>query len=317
METLCYKCHLAKANYKIRLQLVCKACFVSNTEHMFRCTLKNCIFPRNGEKMLICVSGGPNSSAMLSLIDTCNNPLKTKKMMKFIPTILYIDDSIVYKTPSSTVESFISTIESTYKYPVLIRKIEELVPNILEALPAEDQTRSDMLYYNIHASIIEVAKQLGIKKVVTAETASRISTRVLSGICKGSGVSVNQDSEPCHAVDGISVGRPMRELLDKEVCIYVHITQVPVITKLIISDYNVTYNGNIDTLVQDFLQNLQSKFPSTVHTLLRTASKLMPISIPDTCRICKKPKDKPVCPLENFCIMDESLCYSCHHLINS
>ena len=315
MEGVCYKCHSSPGNYKIRLQLVCKSCFLINTEHTFRCTLKTSIFPKNGENLLICVSGGPNSSSMLHLIDSCNNPLKTTKMMKFLPTILYIDDSLIYKTDPEHTEKFLKDIKTRYEYPIITKTIQEIVPNILERLPESAQERSDLVYLLLHSSIISIAKEFGFTKIVTAESASRISALVLSGICKGSGVSVNQFSSPCSVENGISIGRPMRELLDKEVCLYQRLYNVSLLTKFPIS-YS-SGNGSIDVLVQDFLQNLQSKFPSTVHTLLRTAGKLVPAQTLEKCRICNGPKDAPLCTLENFRILDESICYSCHHFKNS
>ena len=316
MEQMCYKCHTEKANYKIRLQLICKSCFISITEHTFRCTLKTSIFPKRGEKLLICVSGGANSTSMLHLTDTCNNPLKTKKMMGFIAGILYIDDSIIYNTPPEATEIFLNDLNSRYSYPIYTRRLQDLVPDILERLPESPQSQSDMLYLLIHSSIVATAKELGFTKVITAESASRISSLVLSGICKGSGASVNRFANPCIIEDGISIGRPMRELLDKEVCIYQHLITVPVLPKLSISMSKGMTNTSIDILVQDFLQNLQSKFPSTVHTLLRTASKLVPVDIQDKCQICNGPKDSPACPLERFRIEDENICYSCHHFKN-
>ena len=316
MDQLCYKCHQEKANYVIRLQLVCKSCFISNTEHTFRCTLKTSIFPKRGESLLICISGGANSSAMLHLIDSCNNPLKTKKMMKFIPTVLHIDESLLYQTPPEITQNFLNEIEDRYHYPIICKKIEDLIPDIIENLPQSSQARSDKIHLAIRSSIISISNQLGFNKIVTGESASRISSQVLSGICKGSGVSVNQYANPCLSLNGISIGKPMRELLDKEVCIYQYLIKAPLIIKLsVISEYSS--NSTIDILVQDFLQNLQSKFPSTVHTLLRTASKLVPVNITETCEICNGLKDKPLCSLEKFKINNESICYSCHHFENN
>lgn len=316
MDSLCYKCHSVQANYKIRLQLICKSCFISNIEHTFRCTLKTSIFPKRGENLMICISGGASSTVMLHLTDTCNNPLKTKKRMGFIPGILYIDDSIVYNTPREVTENYLKELESTYNYPLYVRKIEEIVPDILEKLPEQGQAKSDMLYLCIHSAIVSIAKELGFSKVITAESASRVSSLVLSGICKGSGVSVNQFANPCIISDGISIGRPMRELLDKEVGIYQHLIKVPILSKLPISVQNEISSTSIDVLVHDFLQNLQSKFPSTVHTLLRTASKLVPVAIEEKCQICNGPKDSALCSLEKFRVEDPLLCYSCHHFRN-
>lgn len=312
---ICYKCHTEKAKYKTRLQLVCEKCFITNIEHTFRCTIKNCIFPKNGESLLICISGGANSKCLLHLVDTCNNPLKTTKMMKFLPTILYIDDGSFYNIDPNQTEAYLEEIQAKYSMPIIRKSLEELVPDLHSRLPSNPQPRADMIYLEIHNQIVNIAKENGFSKVVTGESASRISAQVLSGICKGSGVSVERYANSCIESDGIKIGRPMRELLDKEVCIYLYLQKLSVLTKLPPS-INPYPKPTIDVLVQNFLQNLQSKFPSTVHTLLRTASKLIPRPLDSICSICKGPKDQPLCPLENFVNKDEALCYSCHHLIN-
>lgn len=313
-EVLCYKCHAQKAKYKIRLQLVCESCFTKNTEHNFRCTLKTSIFPRNGERILICLSGGANSACLLHLMDSCNNPEKTTKMMKFIPEILFFDDSSVYNIPDNEVNEYLQVIESKYKCPVHRVKLEDLVPEFMSKPKGDQQKMAGLLYIEIHKWIGLTAKKLGITKVVTGESASRIASMVLSGICKGAGVSVNVFSGETLENDGIKFAKPMKDLLDKEVCIFQHLNKLPLFYRPLLGDSGYE-KQTIDGLVENFLHNLQSKFPSTTHTLLRTASKLVPVKMEEKCELCNGPKDSPLCDLEQFLIFDPHFCYACQHLV--
>ena len=310
-EVLCYKCHAAQAVYKIRLQLVCKPCFLKNTEHSFRCTLKTSILPRNGEKILVCISGGANSSSLLHLIDSCNNPNKTTKMMKFIPELLYIDTSSFVPSDLESTETFANWVQETYNYQINRVKIEYFNETLIATIPDEPEKRKGIIYIETHKAILKYAQEKGIKKVVTGENASRISSLVLSGMCKGGGVKVNSFSGECTEVEGVKIAKPMRELLDKEVGIYYFLSGLNVVNQLFSQEFE---KPNIDFLIEGFLSNLQSKFPSTTHTLLRTASKLIPVKMEEICELCSGPKDFPLCDLEKFVRQDQRFCYSCQHL---
>lgn len=53
---------------------------------------------KNGDRVLIPVSGGGNSSSLLNLIRTTADKQKTKRYSLLHPTLLYIDDSAIYGT---------------------------------------------------------------------------------------------------------------------------------------------------------------------------------------------------------------------------
>ncbi|CAG9334515.1 unnamed protein product [Blepharisma stoltei] len=315
-KQLCYKCGVKPPNYKIRSQKVCRDCFIKNTEHLFRSNLKALLSPKKGENLLIAISGGANSMSMLHLTDTCKNPEKTTKLMQFTPVLLYIDDSFIYHTPQSQVSEFLESVEKRYNVHINVIKIEEKIPDIEEQLNLPSQAKSDMLYFVINNLITDFARENNYQKVITGESASRVSTLVMSEICKGRGVSVSSFSSPILLVDGITIARPLRELLEKEVAIYHSIYDVPLLTKLpMAQSLTLPWAGSMDILIQDFLGNLQSKFPSTTHTLLRTATKLIPQgNFNEICAICKHTKDGPINHLEKFNSEYEDICYACHHL---
>lgn len=88
----CVKCRDASAAVMVRAgEPYCRACFSDYFVHKFRAMLgKNrVIFP--GEKVLVAVSGGPASSAMLRQVQEGLSQNAHKKL-RFCPGIVYIDE---------------------------------------------------------------------------------------------------------------------------------------------------------------------------------------------------------------------------------
>jgi len=313
----CYKCKKENAQYLVRSNKVCRNCFVYNTEHLFRSSLKNQLFPKKGEKVLACVSGGANSMVMLELVDTCRNSQKTKKLMQFVPDILYIDDSVVYNTPSQQTQDWLNKVREKYQVECHLVKLEEEVPDILETLPSDPQAKSDLLYIKLHNIIEKFAFEHNYLKVITGESASRISVLTMTQICKGRGIAANKHSASPYSTDKVIIAKPLKEFLDKEIRLYQHVTQPDLLTKLPLAHSSSKFmSGSIDMLIENFLHCLQDKFPSTTHTLLRTSGKLRPLEIQDRCELCQESLDRPTNVLEEFKVMNHRLCYACHHLTN-
>ncbi|XP_033896271.3 cytoplasmic tRNA 2-thiolation protein 2-like [Acipenser ruthenus] len=88
----CMKCKEGSAVLIIRVgDAFCGDCFKEYFVHKFRAMLgKNrLIFP--GEKVLLSVSGGPASSALLSQVQEGLSP-ETPKKLRFVPGIIYVDE---------------------------------------------------------------------------------------------------------------------------------------------------------------------------------------------------------------------------------
>ncbi|KAF1405117.1 Cytoplasmic tRNA 2-thiolation protein 2, partial [Spheniscus humboldti] len=91
----CVKCGQGSAALVIRLgDAFCRGCFREYFVHKFRAMLgKNrVIFP--GEKVLLALSGGPASSAMLRQVQE-GLSRETAKRLRFVPGLIYVDEGAV------------------------------------------------------------------------------------------------------------------------------------------------------------------------------------------------------------------------------
>ena len=70
----------------------CKDCFQVYVVHKFRASIGKSKLIRDGERVLVAFSGGANSSALLNLIQD-GLSVRAHKKLRFIPTILHIDES--------------------------------------------------------------------------------------------------------------------------------------------------------------------------------------------------------------------------------
>lgn len=316
MDKPCYKCKSNSATFKLRSNLVCTGCFILNIEHLFRSTFKRLLLPRR-EDILVCVSGGPNASSLLHLVESCKDSARTSRIMQFNTHVLYIDDSLIYNTPQEATAEFIDFIQNKYSVTVNVISLQDEVPDIQEKLNTCPQNRADILFLTIHEVLRKWVVRNGFKKVVTGESASRISSIALAEICKGRGSQVFELTQATLTVEDSVIARPMREILDKEIAIYQKIQGLAVLPKLPLSNITTLPNaGSINILTEEFIHKLQSKFPSTTHTLLRTAAKLIAPSLGSPpCGICNKPIDRPLSLLEEFKNQQNDICYACHHLV--
>lgn len=131
-------------------------------------------------------------------------------------------------------------------------------------------------------------------KVATGESGNNLAVRTISNISKGRGFTVSLASkyEDGHLAQGnVAVLRPMKDFLNKEIAYYNHVLKLEILTMPSITSRMPMKTSSIDRLVENFLNQLQTDFPATVHTLLRTAEKLkVPIPKEDAkyCALCNE-----------------------------
>ncbi|XP_068811640.1 cytoplasmic tRNA 2-thiolation protein 2 [Struthio camelus] len=108
----CVKCKEGSAAVVIRLgDAFCRACFREYFVHKFRAMLgKNrVIFP--GEKVLLALSGGPASSAMLRQVQE-GLSRETAKRLRFIPGLVYVDEGAVCGQSPAQREESLARVEA-------------------------------------------------------------------------------------------------------------------------------------------------------------------------------------------------------------
>ncbi|NXT25648.1 CTU2 protein, partial [Syrrhaptes paradoxus] len=137
----CMKCGQGSAVLVIRLgDPFCRDCFREYFVHKFRAMLgKNrVIFP--GEKVLVAVSGGAASSAMLRQVQEGLSREAAKKL-RFVPSLVYVDEGAVRRqTPAQREETLarMETLLQATGFPYHLAHLEEaleLPPSILQPGP--------------------------------------------------------------------------------------------------------------------------------------------------------------------------------------
>ncbi|XP_054054826.1 cytoplasmic tRNA 2-thiolation protein 2 isoform X2 [Rissa tridactyla] len=137
----CMKCGQGTAALVIRLgDAFCRDCFREYFVHKFRAMLgKNrVIFP--GEKVLLALSGGPASSAMLRQVQE-GLSRETAKKLRFIPSLIYVDEGAVRGLSAAQREQSLARMETLLQatgFPYHLAHLEqalELPASILQPGP--------------------------------------------------------------------------------------------------------------------------------------------------------------------------------------
>ncbi|XP_069724894.1 cytoplasmic tRNA 2-thiolation protein 2 [Phaenicophaeus curvirostris] len=361
------------------------------------------IFP--GEKVLLALSGGPGSSAMLRQVQE-GLSRETAKRLRFVPGLIYIDEGAVRGQKAAQREQSLAHMETLLQatgFPYYLAHLEEAlelpasilrpgpvgssepspsykeavegfiqqqrqdgdggtsVPNLgtqdtpagtpaTPRLPTAAQTQElQRLFEAVETStareellqmlrihlILQTARTKGYAKVMTGESCTRVAIKLLTNLALGRGAFLAVDTGFMDNRHGdVTVVRPMREYMAKEIAFYNHFFNVPtVIAPPLLTKRRE--KPSIHRLIERFLLGLQEDFSSTISTVYRTGEKLSPdpakaSSESERCLLCLCALDiagEEELALEPTLIMDEPepvgdraesraafiplLCYSC------
>nr|XP_054496462.1 cytoplasmic tRNA 2-thiolation protein 2 isoform X1 [Agelaius phoeniceus] len=144
----CMKCGQSTAALVIRVgDPFCRGCFREYFVHKFRAMLgKNrVIFP--GEKVLLAVSGGPASSAMVRQVQE-GLSREAAKRLRFIPGLVYVEEGAVRRQSPEQRQQTLAQMETLLQatgFPYHLIHLEEaleLPPSILQPGPERASTSS-------------------------------------------------------------------------------------------------------------------------------------------------------------------------------
>uniref|UniRef100_A0A8C3Q951 Cytoplasmic tRNA 2-thiolation protein 2 n=1 Tax=Geospiza parvula TaxID=87175 RepID=A0A8C3Q951_GEOPR len=142
----CMKCRQSMAALVIRVgDPFCRGCFREYFVHKFRAMLgKNrVIFP--GEKVLLAVSGGPASSAMVRQVQE-GLSREAAKRLRFIPSLVYVEEGAVRRQSPEQRQQTLAQMETLLRatgFPYHLIHLEEaleLPPSILQPGPERAST---------------------------------------------------------------------------------------------------------------------------------------------------------------------------------
>ncbi|XP_010224849.1 PREDICTED: cytoplasmic tRNA 2-thiolation protein 2 [Tinamus guttatus] len=317
---ICMKCKESPAVLVIRLgDPFCRSCFREYFVHKFRAMLgKNrVIFP--GEKVLLALSGGPASSAMLRQVQE-GLRRETAKKLRFIPGVIYVDEGAVCGQSAEQREQTLAAVEAIMRatgFPFHLAHLEQAFE-----LPSSILHRTHL--------ILHVARTQGYSKVMMGDSCTRVAVKLFINLALGRGAFLAMDTGFLDTRHGdVAVVRPMREYTAKEIAFYNHFFDVPTVTTPALRPKR-REKPSIHGVVEKFLLGLQVEFPSSISTVYRTGEKLSPAPAEgspgsELCLLCLCALDtltEEELALEPTLILDEEaagskaalvplLCYSC------
>ncbi|XP_023939475.1 cytoplasmic tRNA 2-thiolation protein 2-A [Bicyclus anynana] len=281
---ICRKCD-APATILIRKEYwYCNTCFITNTNHKFRACLGRSKTLSPNEKVLICLSDSTSSMVLLDLVQNSISLNGTKKL-RVIPFFLHIietatEDSI--RTAKLIIEQC-----NKYNLDIYIVDINEYYStnNILPDINVLPQTKSETLNnmrMNVSATIyddvivkikrtlfLRIASELSCKIIFTAETTTQLAKRLLTNLAIGRGSQVENDIGFADQRDkSIKILRPMKDISNEEIEYFLKVKQISKI-----QNSSNTKIG-LQSVVDNFVLDLQKNYPATVSTVCKTADKL-------------------------------------------
>lgn len=315
-DGICVKCKEGKACVVIRQSdAYCKLCFLSYATHKFRSTLGKSKIVKANDRVLVAVSGCQSSSALIHLVYEAISE-SAHKRLRFTPGICIVDESCcVGTTAEQTAEDYVEldrSLTKQYGYPVHRVDIhrnyktgqkedtsESQASNHAAFMQAfyslKSQTaKEDFIGSNRHAQIVNVARTHAYTKIMFGGNATTLSIKLFSHVAQGRGGTLPLDVGVGDTrYHGLTLIRPMREFLAKEVAHYNRHMGVRV--HAIANLSTMTPDGfSLHRQAEAFITNLQAGFPSTVSTVFRTSDKLSMmaefeenITIP--CLLCATP----------------------------
>lgn len=308
-KKICYKCKVNKSNYLNRTEFICKECLLKNLNHKFRSNLRAHCKIKHEDYVLVCVSGGASSMAMLHWFNTTFNDKTSHRKLFFKLKVLHVDSSVYYLNHSNIEEMRekrkktnleFENLCKDFGFQIEIINLEEIMKINNPDITDEEAAKNYLEIYNkiskigsfnedfnkimTRNCIFNYALKNNFNKIVFGNCAQSLVNNIFSTVVKGRGFSLREDIGyiDTHFLNGkVTVLKPLRDFLSKEVLLYNHINQVsPVFSYFdlseptTISKINLPHNGNTHNLIKHFFDNLQDKMSSTVTTVMGTAEKL-------------------------------------------
>ncbi|XP_039759755.1 cytoplasmic tRNA 2-thiolation protein 2-B [Pararge aegeria] len=281
---ICRKCD-ASATILIRKEYwYCNTCFITNTNHKFRACLGKSKTLSSNEKVLICLSGGANSIVLLELVHSGITLDGTKKL-RVVPFFLHIIETatedairkaniIIDQCKKHNFNLYVININEYYSTNNVLPKPNIITQTKTEALNNMKLNVSTTIYHDAIVKIkrnlfLRVASELSCKIIFTAETTTQLAKRLLTNLAIGRGSQVEYDIGFADQRDKtIRILRPMKDISNEEIEYFVKLKQLyPVY------DHSNTETG-LQSVIDNFVSDLQDNYPATVSTVCKTADKI-------------------------------------------
>nr|XP_045625547.1 cytoplasmic tRNA 2-thiolation protein 2-A-like [Procambarus clarkii]XP_045625548.1 cytoplasmic tRNA 2-thiolation protein 2-A-like [Procambarus clarkii]XP_045625549.1 cytoplasmic tRNA 2-thiolation protein 2-A-like [Procambarus clarkii]XP_045625550.1 cytoplasmic tRNA 2-thiolation protein 2-A-like [Procambarus clarkii]XP_045625551.1 cytoplasmic tRNA 2-thiolation protein 2-A-like [Procambarus clarkii]XP_045625552.1 cytoplasmic tRNA 2-thiolation protein 2-A-like [Procambarus clarkii] len=304
-EVLCRKCGESTAEVVLRVKdAYCRQCFLLYFVHKFRSTIGKSKQIHPGDRVLVAISGGPSSVALLHLIREGLNENSHKKL-RFEPAFLYVDESCISGDPmigldyvrkvcseviAVDFQCYVTSLQQIMlpnSHPPVPFTEEWSEANLLNSKSATEKLREllascksvsaqqDLHEQLRHEVIVQCAQDLRYQKVFLADNSTKLSISILSNVAVGRGSQLSRKVHFRSLHRDVEVFRPMREILESEVQHYVRFHKLNELQSPVFKPKGTS----IASCTEEFVRGLQKEFPATVPTIFRTGDKLTSSSL--------------------------------------
>ena len=201
--------------------------------------------------------------------------------------------------------------EMRVDFEVLAETARSLFDKIRTSSAKEDLHRS------LHLQLLtSLAGTLRSTKIMMSDTSTDLAARLLTTVAVGRGSCLPNETQYLDPrLPGVTFINTMREFTPKECSFYLRrlsVSPLTVVTHSTLSDPTL---GSVNRLADTFISGLQSNFPSTVSTVLKTAAKLRPMSgARGNCQVCFLPLVQRDCGVVEELAglsLEDGLCTGC------
>jgi cytoplasmic tRNA 2-thiolation protein 2 len=290
----------------------CKQCFHEYSSHKLRSTIGKTRLVKKDDKVLVAVSGGLSSMAMLAMIEEGLSLENHHRRLQFVPIILFVDESSVLSNEmeckqmqqflaSKIFESHVVRLEKVFRSEgdqKLLEGTAEVVPEEVTQLQStmetltEDTSREQFIRTTRNQLIIDCARELGCDSIFIGASGSRLAVQLITDIAQGRGSAVNQEIGFLDNRSDIPVLKPMREFVVKEVAYFSRLKNLhPIVVTDLLTKSNV--KASIGKVTECFINTLEKDFPATTYSLCRISTKVKSKNDHKDikCLLCNTPTD--------------------------
>jgi len=290
----CYRCPAEGKCNPRGGEVLCWACLCAQLTRNLRNQMTRARASSPSEHLLVAFSGGARSAALAHLLRRSIGDLRGRQ---FRVQLAFVDDSGVFAAhgvPAAAAREFAAAVEAlgrSFGFEFVALQMPDVMQRELAAgldgiasQAARDNTSPVTEWEDRRARLtqdvlLEYAAQQGCTRVVLGDSATTVAARIVSDSTKGLALNsphllLQQALAGWGSLRGIL--RPLNDLLDEELFLMLRHAQVcPVHLPLAcVLESGAWQRGSLNAHCRRLIAILQADKKGSVHTILRTISKL-------------------------------------------
>ncbi len=307
--TPCARCGATNASLVVRSERLCKDCFakyvISKIVKRLETNKLRGRYHDAQKSLLIPVSFDVSSICLLHALDQqLRKRVESGHHAGYTLHVLCIDESSVREGPDvQTLLPLLKDMFPGYVYSVHSLEdclaygvdLESLIPkpggvgsheqsngsiplvDLISSLPSAT-SRVDVVDILRRRLTAAIAKRNSCDSILYSDSTTKLAERILAETVKGRGGALPWLTSDNVVMDGIPYSYPLRDLLQKELVLYVNVL-FPSLKQLIVSSETEksvvsSKDMTIDGLINQYFESVEEGFPSIVANVVRTTGKL-------------------------------------------